>query len=86
MSAKRAVHDFGQAASVVLPAGLTVAAFAAAMLATGGARLGALAILGLICGGAVIAASGYALVLRTLEKTSSKIALTWSVLVAAIAL
>ena len=69
------MDNFGRAASVVLPAGLLVAGFAAAMLTASGARLDALAIVGLVYGGTVIAASGHLLVLWALERTKTEIAL-----------
>jgi hypothetical protein len=75
MNTRRTLQDFGGAAPVVLPAGLMVAAFVGAMLIASGARLGALAILGLVYGGTVIAASGYLLVRWTLAESSSDIAL-----------
>ena len=75
MSANRTAHDLGRAASVVLPAGLLVAVFAAAMLIVSGARLDVLTIFGLIYGGTVIAASGYVLVVWTRAESSSEIAL-----------
>jgi hypothetical protein len=75
MITKRKAQDLGGAAVVVLPAGLMVAAFAVAMLIASGGRPGALAILGLVYGGVVIAASGYVLILWALDGTSSKIAL-----------
>jgi hypothetical protein len=75
LSTTRTVDDVGHTASIVFPAGLVMAAFAAAMLVASGARLGALAILGLVYCGVVIAASGHVLIRWTLDTTCSSIAL-----------
>lgn len=50
MRVDRRVHGAGRAVSVILPAGLLVAVFTAAMLTASGARFGALTLLGLLYG------------------------------------
>ena len=69
-------NGFGRGAGVVAAAGLIVAGFVATMLSASGAPVGPVAILGLIFGGTVVAASGYLLIFWTLEDTASPIALT----------
>jgi hypothetical protein len=66
----------GRAVSIVFPPGMILAAFVAAMLIAGGARLGAPAILGLAYGGIVIVSTGFVLVIWTIgDSTSSRLAL-----------
>jgi hypothetical protein len=75
MATTRTAGRLSDAASVVLPAGLIVGAFAAAMLTAAGARLDAPAWLGLVYGGAVVAASGYLIARLTLSESPSQVGL-----------
>jgi hypothetical protein len=76
MSRSTTMHDLGRAASIVVPAGVLTAAFVAALLVAGGARPGAVALLGLVYGGTVLAASGYLLIRWSIGTALPSMALT----------
>jgi hypothetical protein len=69
-------HRVSAAARIVLPAASLLAGFTAAMLMTSGADIGATTLSGLVCGGMVIAVSGYLVVAGMVRQAASHIALT----------